>query len=90
MGRLTWKELEKFISQLTEEGKNGEVTLLDNNHEAIFLADIAGIVTETMYAHYEGLYTQDDINDLVDDELEDFMSDVYAIASKGSPILIVN
>lgn len=90
MKHLTWRKLAEFINQLTEEQKNGEVVLLDNSHEAIFPVDSVGITTRAIYAHSEGLYTQDDINDLVDDEVDDFMEDVYAIASKGSPILMVN
>jgi len=90
MRNLTWEELERYISTLTNIQKQSPVTIVDNNHETILKVSNVDICDQNYYAHYEGLYYDEDIRGYDDDKMQEFLDDVYNIVYKESPILIID
>jgi len=91
---ITWKDLEVFMSNMTDTQKEQRVVLIDYTTEFITNIDIVVTMQETVHLAPRGLYFESDLtSDLEFDSKEewiDFINHVEDSVYKGEIALIIN
>lgn len=87
---ITWKDLEVFMSDMTEEQKEQRVVLIDYSNGFIFPIDEAILVEETVHFVWGKLVEESETEDYSQNQFTEFIEDIEDSVYEGEMALIVN
>lgn len=86
---ITWKDLEMFMSDMTEEQKNQRVVLIDYVTDIITTINAAVLVEESVYYIYNRLISESDTGNYSPAEYDKFIEDIDDSVYEGEIALII-
>jgi len=86
---ITWKDLEVFMSDMTEQQKEQRVVLIDYVTGLITNIDAVVLVEETVHYSWEGLTEESETENFSEEELGKFILSIDDSVYEGEMALIV-